>query len=62
MKAIAQQNKKVDIIEKQWIESKRLVQRLIIVAERVFLDNSKVQHKCSRSESRYNKLVKKLNC
>ena len=60
--SIAQRNNKVDIIEKELIESKIIVQDLRIDAEWVCLEYEKVQNKHSYSEFRYEELVEQLKC
>ena len=57
MSIIAQCNNKIDIIEKELIESKQLVKYLITDAERVCLGYGKLQNKCSCSELRHDNLL-----
>ena len=47
VRKIAQRNNKVDIVEKELVESKRLVKDIRTDVERVYLDHEKIQNKLS---------------
>ena len=61
MNGLAKRNNKVNIVEKELIESKRLVKDSVIDAEQVCVEHDKLQNKCSCSELRHEDLVETLN-